>query len=130
MTATWESHEGEEQLHVEAATPELVVVDAVLAFSRLVEREAGGERATHDIVVVGTDRASLLVDVFQELIYLAETEGFVADGAVATFEKDRLVVVVDGRRTAIDPLVKAATYHDLGFEQRGDSWHARVVLDV
>lgn len=130
MTATWESHEGEEQLHVVADSPEQVIVETVEAFSRLVERERGGEPVQHDIVVEAADRAELLVELLGELIYLVDTEGFVADSATVTLDGLRLHAALTGRRTAVDPLVKAATYHDLSFEQRGDSWHARVVLDV
>jgi SHS2 domain-containing protein len=130
MTATWESHEAEEQLEIVAGSPERVVVEAVEAFSRYVEQADGGEAAEHELVVSASGKAEMLVELLQELIYLAETEGFVADEAVATFAEDHLRVQVRGRRTTIDPLMKAATYHDLSFEQRGDSWHARVVLDV
>ena len=130
MTATWESHEAEEQLDIVAPSPETVVAEAVGAFSLLVERAAGGDPAHHELVAEGTDRAGMLVELLQELIYLAETEGFVADECEAAFEDDRLRVVLRGRNTAVDPIVKAATYHDLRFDQRADGWHARVVLDV
>ena len=130
MTATWESHGAEEQLHVTAGSPEQVVVEAVAAFSRLVERDPGGEPAAHELAVSGPDRASMLVALLEELIFLTETEGFVADDTEATFEENRLRVALRGRRTAVDPLVKAATYHGLSFDRQEDAWHARVVLDV
>jgi SHS2 domain-containing protein len=130
MTATWESHEAEEQLQIIADSPGHVVVEAIEAFSRLVERDPGGEPASHELLVEADDLAAMLVEVIQELIYLAEKEGFVADEATPAFEEGRLRVTLRGRRTAVDALVKAATYHDLSFEQRGECWHARVVLDV
>jgi len=37
---------------------------------------------------------------------------------------------LDGRRADVDPLVKAATYHGLGFTHDEGRWRARVVLDV
>jgi protein archease len=130
MTATWESHEAEEQLEIVASSPETVVSEAVVAFSRLVERGAGGDPAQHEVFAQGSDRAGMLVELLQEVIFLADTDGFVADECEAAFEHDRLRVVLRGRNTAVDPIVKAATYHDLRFEQRADGWHARVVLDV
>jgi SHS2 domain-containing protein len=42
----------------------------------------------------------------------------------------RLFGVLEGRRTRIDPIVKAATYHGLRFERNGDVWDARIVFDV
>lgn len=130
MAAAWESHGAEERLHVTAAAPERVVEEAAIALSRLVERDGGGSPAAHELVVGGHDRAGLLVALLEELIFLADTDGFVADQAKATFERGRLRVEVRGRETEVDPLVKAATYHGLSFEQHGDLWHARVVLDV
>ncbi|HEU0303241.1 MAG TPA: archease [Gaiellaceae bacterium] len=130
MTATWESHGAEEELHVVAPTPEQVVDEAAAALGRLVERNTEGSPARHELVVSGAGRAAQLVALLEELIFLADTEGFVADETEATFEEDRLRVHVRGRVTAVDPLVKAATYHGLSFEQQGDLWHARVVLDV
>jgi SHS2 domain-containing protein len=38
--------------------------------------------------------------------------------------------VIEGRRTRIDPIMKAATYHGLRFERNGDVWEARIVFDV
>jgi SHS2 domain-containing protein len=35
-----------------------------------------------------------------------------------------------GRTTSVDPIVKAATYHNLEFNQTSGAWQARVVLDV
>ena len=71
----------------------------------------------------------MLVNLLEELIYLADTEGFVPDHADVDLG-ETLRVRLAGRRTEIDPLVKAATYHGLEFAQRGDTWQARVVLDV
>ena len=130
MTATWESHLGEEQLHVVAATREDVVEEAIAAFTALVARGPGGLPARREVEVEADDRAGLLVELFAELVYLAETEGFVADAAGLEIDDQRLRATLDGRLTEIDPLVKAATYHDLSFERRGESWDARIVFDV
>jgi SHS2 domain-containing protein len=35
-----------------------------------------------------------------------------------------------GRRTSVQPIVKAATYHDLVFHRTDGLWEARVILDV
>jgi SHS2 domain-containing protein len=113
-----------------ANSPEQIIFETVQAFSRLVERDAGGEPTLREITVEATNRAELLVELLGELIYLADTEGFVTDSIVVTLEDLSLHVSLAGRCTAVAPLVKAATYHDLSFEQRGDIWHARVVLDV
>lgn len=130
MTIEWASHPGEEQLDVTGDSAEDVVVQVVDAFARLVERAPGGTPATRELAVTAPDRPGLLVELVNELVYLAETEGFVADSARVEIDGSSLRAHLVGRLTTIDPLVKAATYHDLSFEQRGSIWHARVVLDV
>jgi SHS2 domain-containing protein len=79
---------------------------------------------------VGSDHATLLVELLGELIYLAETEGFVATRAAIELSGGGLHATLHGLLTTVDPLVKAATYHSLAFEKQGNAWHARVVLDV
>lgn len=126
----WQSHTGEAQLHIVADTEEEVYGEAVDALGRLVELDRGGEPAQRQLWVQAPDRASLLVELLGELVFLADTEGFVGDRAEIQLEGDRLEARIDGRLTQVDPLVKAATYHDLKFERNGEVWDARVVLDV
>jgi SHS2 domain-containing protein len=130
MSYVWESHTGEAQLRVTAGSEEEVFLDAIDAFARFVERGRGGEAATHVVEVEAEDRGALLVQLIDELVYLADTEGFVADRARVALEGDRLHAELDGRATDVAPLVKAATYHDLRFERHGEEWDARIVLDV
>ncbi len=66
------------------------------------------------------------MSLLEELIYLADTESFVPDDADVAGER----VALRGRRTDLQPIVKAATWHGLTFEQRGGRWCATVVLDV
>jgi SHS2 domain-containing protein len=126
----WLSHTGEAQLHIVAGTEEEVFGEAVDALGRLVELDRGGEPAQRQLRVQAPDRALLLVELLGELVFLADTEGFVGDRAEIRLEGDRLEARIDGRLTQVDPLVKAATYHDLRFERNGEVWDARVVLDV
>jgi SHS2 domain-containing protein len=126
----WQNHTGEAQLSISSRSPEEVFAEAIDALGRYVELEPGGEPAQRTVSVRGADRASLLVELLQDLIFLAETEGFVGDRAEIRLEGDRLEARIDGRLTRVDPLVKAATYHLLSFEHTGEVWDARVVLDV
>ena len=125
----WRSHTAELELYVEAATEEQVFADAADALGRLIERGSGGEPVTHELELTARDRAGLLIELLEELIYLADTEGFVPDRAQVALD-EKLRVTLAGRRTEIEPLVKAATYHGLEFARKGRTWHARVVLDV
>jgi len=131
----WRSHTAEIELAIEAATEEEVFADALTAFVELV---ATNERQVTDcykeergVALEAPDRASLLVEWLQELIFLADTESFIAGRADDLRVADgSLNATLVGRRTAFEPLVKAATYHGLSFEREGNKWQARVVLDV
>jgi SHS2 domain-containing protein len=125
----WRSHTAEVELYIEAPTEDGVFAEAADALGRLVERDRGGVATSHELELEARDRGALLVDLLEELIYLADSEGFVPDEATIELG-DNLRVRVDGRRTEIEPLVKAATYHGLEFARRGETWQARVVLDV
>jgi SHS2 domain-containing protein len=126
----WQSHTGEAQLRIQAGSEEDVFAEAARAFGRLVELDRAGEPAIRRVSVEAPDRGSLLVELLGELIFLAETEGFVPDRALVSLDVARLDAQLDGRLTRVDPLVKAATYHGLAFERHDDIWEARVVLDV
>ena len=131
MTYEWRSHTAEVELHVEAPSAEQVYADAVEAFGRLVELDDDGEPARHELAVEGRDRGDLLVALLEELIYLADTRSFVPDRVEAlTIGSDGLRATLTGRYAALDPIVKAATYHGLAFEPYEGGWRARVVLDV
>ena len=126
----WRSHTGEAELRIVGDTAEQIFVDAIDAFSRYVELDREGEQARREVNVQAGDRGALLVELLGELIFLADTEGFVSDRASVTLEDDSLRVVLEGRLTRVSALVKAATYHGLQFEQNGQVWDARIVLDV
>ncbi len=128
----WRSHTAEVELVVRAASEEDIFAEALDAFGRLIELDDRGEPVRRDVELTGDDRAGLLVDWFEELIYLADTVGFVPDRAERLeLRPDGLRAELVGRRTELDPLVKAATYHGLRFEpSEGGGWQATVVLDV
>jgi SHS2 domain-containing protein len=126
----WRSHTADIELRVLAPSENGVLADAADAFGRYVELDRDGEPARHELDLEAPDRGSLLVALLEELIFLADTEGFVPDRSELCVDGGRLSGVLDGRRTRIDPIVKAATYHGLRFERNGDVWDARIVFDV
>ena len=127
----WRSHTAEIELAIEAARPEDVFAEAAEAFGELVALSARGEPARHTVAVSGTDHASLLVDWLEELIFLADTESFVPEQVdELRLEPHAIRATVVGRRSEVEPLVKAATYHQLQFTCVNAIWQARVVLDV
>jgi SHS2 domain-containing protein len=127
----WRSHTAEVELAIESESEEGVFEEALEAFGELVALDGEGEEARHHVALEATDRASLLVDWLEELIFLADTESFVPERAEGLrLEGTRLEATLAGRRAPLEPLVKAATYHGLRFARESGVWQARVVLDV
>jgi SHS2 domain-containing protein len=127
----WRGHTAEIELAIEADSEEQVFTDALAAFSELVALDDSGTAAEHDIALEAADRASLLVEWLQELIFLADTQSFIAERAdELRLDQTSIEATLVGRHAPFEPLVKAATYHGLLFEREGNTWRARVVLDV
>jgi SHS2 domain-containing protein len=126
----WVEHTAELELEIEAASSADVFAEALAAFAELVGK-ADGPAIEEEIFIKADDAAMLLVEWLDELIYLAETEGFVPEGlASVDLGKDWLHAMVDGHTGQPSHLVKGVTLHRLEFRQLDDGWRARVVLDV
>lgn len=104
-------------------------LDALRAFAEVVGEGAGDERA-FEVELDAPDGAALLARWLEELVFLAETEGFVPGDAEFDLGENRLSGVLRGRIGEPSPLVKAVTYHGLAFEEHNGRWRARAVLDV
>ena len=135
MPFSWGDHVGELELHVEAATEQDVFLDATLAFGELLSGDddpaAGGTPAERELRAEGVDLAVLLADWLDQLVFLAEVDGFVPE-AVGELRLDggRAAGTVRGRIGSPAHLVKAVTHHRLAFEPAPPGWQANVVLDV
>jgi SHS2 domain-containing protein len=79
----------------------------------------------------GDDRPALLAAWMEELVFLAEAEGF-EPLAMQALElgPHSAQATVTGRLGQPPPLVKAVTYHRLSFARAGHGYRATVVLDV
>jgi SHS2 domain-containing protein len=107
-----------------------VFADAVRALAELL-RPARGPVEVRTVVASAGDRAALLAEWLEELVFLAESEGFVATGLIdLQIASGRIDGRVEGVLDDPPPLVKAVTLHRLMFERRGAGYVARVVLDV
>jgi len=127
----WVEHTAELEMEIEADTEEAVFRDALHAVGELLDSDASGEQVWRQVTVDGHERAVLLVQWLDELVYLAETEDLVPEDAGRIEFSDRgLVATVRCRRGRPRHLIKAATYHRLSFERSDGGFLARVVLDV
>lgn len=122
-------HTAELELELEASSPEGVLAEALRAFAELAG--AGeGETVERPVEVTASDLPALLAAWLDELVFVAETESLLPDGAEITIEDGRVAGVLHGRRGEPRPLVKAVTLHRLRFRRENGVWRGRVVLDV
>jgi|ERR1051326_265425 SHS2 domain-containing protein len=127
----WRSHTAEIELAVDATSPEAVFAEAGEAFAELISLGLDGEQHDHRVAIDAADLGALLVEWLEELIFLADTESFVPERVDdLRLDETNLTATLVGRRGQVEPLVKAATYHNLRFACDDGVWHARVVLDV
>jgi SHS2 domain-containing protein len=132
----WVDHTAEVELEIEAESAREVLADALAALAELLGIAATApqpewETTERHVRVAAADRPALLAAWLEELVYLAESEGFVGT-EIRRLEIDRseLSATVRGVLDDPPPLVKAVTYHRLLFESGERGYVARVVLDV
>jgi SHS2 domain-containing protein len=130
VTYRFVEHTAELELQLEAGSPEELFLDALTAFAELVADEDGGEPAEYEVELSAADRAGLLVQWLEELIFFAETRGFVPETAELELGESTLRAKLRGRRGDPSHLVKAVTYHGLELVHDQNRWRARLVLDV
>lgn len=127
-------HPGEVRLRLRAAS----LGDLASAAGRaLAELELGGapgraQGSWRPIVVQGRDREAVLVHWLNELIYLAETERWVASEFTVEAATDT-EFRMRARGVAVEEApsrVKAATFHGLHIKQAAEGLVADIVLDV
>jgi len=129
----WLEHTGELELHVDSPTLSGVFDDALGAFAELVAEGANPEQPfSLAFSLEARDPATLLAEFLDELVFLAETRGFVPERPHIFVEADgtKLKAIVEGSIGEPPHLVKAVTYHGLELRREGDGFHARAVLDV
>jgi SHS2 domain-containing protein len=128
----WVDHTAEVELEIEAQSEEEILAEALRALAELLGAsgdEHGAERRA--VSVAADDRPALLAAWLEELVFLAEAEGFVAT-EIEQLELSayRARAMVRGSLAGPPPLVKAVTYHRLQFEAADRGYRAVVVLDV
>ena len=131
MSYRWVEHTSEVELELETPTEEAVFVDALRALGELLGDGSHGRPGSCELAVSGSERAVLLAQWLDELVYRAETEDLVpVDVQRISLGESSLVATVRCYHGAPRHIVKGATYHRLAFEPSDRGFRAVVVLDV
>lgn len=121
-------------MRLRGPTPESLFPEAAVTLAELLDQgpTPAADRITRTVRLTATDRAALLVDWLNELIYLAEAERLLPEtvGPVV-LNGLALDARVSGPVLSTSPsFVKAATLHGATFQQREGEWIAEVVFDI
>jgi SHS2 domain-containing protein len=131
MGYRWVEHTAELELEIEAPTEEAVFADALHALAELLGDERSAGRVSREVTVDGRQRAALLAEWLNQLVYLIEAEDLVLEEVRPIELSDcALVATVHCHRGNPRHLVKGATHHRLAFERTQSGFRATVVLDV
>ena len=97
----WLDHTSEVELLVEDESPEAVYTEALVALGELlIEGRVDGEPVTHEVRVRAPDLPTLLAEWLNELVFLAETDGFIPERVIRMELVDAsLEATVAGLRT-------------------------------
>jgi protein archease len=122
-------HTAELELELESDSQEGVLYEALRAFAELAANGAD-HPSKQEVVVAARDLPGLLVAWLDELVFLAETEGFVPETAELSLAGSEVRAALRGHVGEPRSLVKAVTLHRLRFRAENGVWRGRVVLDV
>ena len=130
-------HTGDIGLRIWGESPEEIFrLAAEGMFDILANRKQILPREQRQVACSGEDLADLLVRWLNELNFLFSAEGLLlCQFTPLRLEATTLQATVSGElfdpeRHEIYREIKAATYHQLIFEQRGERWFAQVIFDL
>jgi SHS2 domain-containing protein len=129
----WVEHTSELELELKAASERQLLSESLEALRELLDPEPDAEATLErrSVSASAPDYPALLAAWLEELLFLAESSGFIALLVEElSLEDQRLTATVAGRLGRPRPLVKAVTYHRLEFEPVEHGYRGRVVFDV
>jgi SHS2 domain-containing protein len=131
----WMNHTSEVEIEIVSPTEAGVLEDAVRALRELIDDglpagAASPARAVR-LELTARDRATLLAELMEEVLYRAEVDDLVPERlADVTLDDSSVRAELRGHEGRPSSPVKAVTFHRLTFEPVDGGWRATVVLDV
>ncbi len=107
--------------------------NALLGMSENMKPELKEEKSEREIEVASLDKAALLVDFLNEVLYLSQTNKeafFKVD--FSEFSETSLKGRISGKKAKkFGEDIKAATYHNLNIRQKQNKlWEATILFDI
>ncbi len=128
-------HTADLGIEVEGSSPEEIFeILGKALFLEMIDGEIE-EKETYNIEVSSSSLEGLLVKFINELLYRFEVDGIICNSFSCSLSGYNLSCICRGEkfipgRHFQKREIKAATYHDLSFEEREGRWIARVILDI
>jgi SHS2 domain-containing protein len=131
-------HTADAGVVVQGETAEAALARLILGFAATLSGGAPVRTEREIVVAAGPgDRAAMAVDILRELLYRCESERVIpSECEIRRFDPDTGGEVLvglgkyDAEAHAEGTVLKAVTWHEARFEQRGGQWLAQVVFDV
>jgi SHS2 domain-containing protein len=130
-------HTADIGIEVEAESLEELFAGAARAmFSIMVDLDGVSAVLSREVSLDASDLVDLMFEWLNELIFLVSANRLVqCDFEVGSVSGERLEATVRGEeidsgRHSLELEIKAATFHEMVVEERGEGWYARVIFDV
>jgi SHS2 domain-containing protein len=124
-------HASSIEIDIEDVDPDALFSESLLALSDVLSDAGGGTAVTHEVQVSGPDLEGLLVAWINELVHLAEDDGFVPERAYRErLEEETFRARVAGERGIPQERIREVQCRSVGLKQLDDgAWSARVKLN-
>lgn len=126
-------HTADIKVQVRASSEEKLFETCAKALSSYMVRNAPVKKKKNkEFYIDGTDHYALLYKMLDEIIYLADAEGFIGSSIKVSLTKKGIDVKIKGDDAKKYTLtqVKAATYAEMEIKKEGRGWKSQFVLDV
>lgn len=129
-------HTADLGLRIQAENVNKLFAEAAVALRELLVNTPVAEASQRQVRLTQPDRALLLFDWLNELLYLFDAEQFLVARAAVSVQHDTLEATLfgeprDDARHQLEHEVKAITYHQLKCEPLPTGeWLAEVILDI
>lgn len=132
MTVTFLEHEADIKIRLQASSEAGIYEEALKAVAQYSAATRILPRKGKTITVKGDDRKALLYNFIEELLYLIDTQQFIASKGTVILRGNNLQAELYGDDTKNYEIesIKAPTFAEMQFEKGKSGWEAIVVLDV